>query len=98
MRSICFFPFMNLGQRPGWLASREERVQNGVVMEHERKASDFLYAERVFRATERAMGRAASIVDEDLKGGLNTLATIASIAPFGPRLLLPDCIQWAGGV
>lgn len=51
-------------------------------MEHERKASDVLYAAQVFRATERAMGRAASVAHEDLKQGLNTLATIASIAPF----------------
>ena len=51
-------------------------------MEHERKASDALYAAQVFRATERAMGRAASLAHEDLKQGLNTLATIASIAPF----------------
>lgn len=51
-------------------------------MVNERKASDVLYAARVFRATERAMGRAASVAHEDLKQGLNTLATIASIAPF----------------
>jgi len=48
-------------------------------MEHERKAR---YAEQVFRATERAMGRAGSAAHEDLKQGLNTLATIASVAPF----------------
>lgn len=48
-------------------------------MEHDRTASE---AAQVFRATERAMGRAASLVHEDLKQGLNTLATIASIAPL----------------
>jgi hypothetical protein len=51
-------------------------------MEHERRASDVLYAEQVFRATERGMERAASVAHEDLKQGLNTLATIASIGPF----------------
>jgi len=51
-------------------------------MEHERKASEFLYAAQVFRTTERAMGRAASLAHEDLRQGLNTLATLASIAPF----------------
>ncbi len=64
------------------LPSCGEWVQNGVEMEHERKASDVLSAAQVFRATERAMGRAASVAHEDLKEGLNTLATIASIAPF----------------
>ncbi len=51
-------------------------------MERDRKASDVPYTEQVFRATERAMGRAASVAHEDLKQGLNTLATITSIAPF----------------
>jgi hypothetical protein len=51
-------------------------------MEHERKSSDVIHAGQAFRATERAMARAASITHEDLKQGLNTLATLASIAPF----------------
>ena len=59
-----------------------EWLQNGVEMERDRKASDGLYAGQVFRATRRAMGRAASAAHEDLKQGLNTLATITSIAPF----------------
>ena len=41
-----------------------------------------LYAKQVIRATERAMEHAAMAAHEDLKHGLNTLATITSIAPF----------------
>lgn len=44
--------------------------------------TDVLYAKQAIRATERAMGRAAVAAHEDLKQGLNTLATIASVAPF----------------
>jgi hypothetical protein len=46
------------------------------------QAPGVLYAKQVIRATERAMGRAAVAAHEDLKHGLNTLATITSIAPF----------------
>ena len=51
-------------------------------MEHDQQASDVLYTEQVFRATEMAMERAGSAAHENLKQGLNTLATITSIAPF----------------
>jgi hypothetical protein len=51
-------------------------------MEHDQQAIDILFTRQVFRATERAMERAACAAHEDLKAGLNTLATIASIAPF----------------
>lgn len=46
------------------------------------KASDALYAKQVLRATERAMECAAAVAHEDLKQGLNTLATITCIAPL----------------
>jgi hypothetical protein len=51
-------------------------------METDPHPTDVLYAKQVIRATERAMGRAAVAAHEDLKHGLNTLATITSIAPF----------------
>ena len=51
-------------------------------MEHEPGASNVLYTGQVFRATARAMERAASTAHEHLKRGLNTLATVASIAKF----------------
>jgi hypothetical protein len=51
-------------------------------MEHGQKTVDALHARRVLRASERAMGRAASVAHQDLKHGLNTLATITCLAPF----------------
>lgn len=51
-------------------------------MEHDGKVSDVAYAKQALRATERAMARAASVAHEDLKRGLNTLATITCLAPF----------------
>src|ERR1043166_2744586 len=41
-----------------------------------------LYSKQILRATERAMERAAAIAHEDLKRGLNTLATIIGVAPL----------------
>ena len=46
------------------------------------KALGVLYAKQLIRATERAMERAAVAAYEDLKRGLNPLATVTSIAPF----------------
>jgi len=46
------------------------------------KALGVLYAKQLIRATERAMERAAVAAHEDLKRGLNPLATVTSIAPF----------------
>jgi hypothetical protein len=51
-------------------------------MAHGQPESDVLYTKQVYRETERAMERAASAVHDDLKHGLNTLATITCIAPF----------------
>jgi len=51
-------------------------------MAEDQLASDILYSKQVYRATERAMERAASAVHADLKQGLNTLATITCVAPF----------------
>jgi biopolymer transport protein TolQ len=51
-------------------------------MAEDQLASDILYTKQVYRATERAMERAASAVHADLKHGLNTLATITCVAPF----------------
>jgi biopolymer transport protein ExbB/TolQ len=51
-------------------------------MEDDRKTVNVLYAKQVLRASERAMGRAASLAHEDLKHGLNTLATNTCIATF----------------
>jgi len=51
-------------------------------MQHERKTPDALYARRVLGASERAMGRAASLEHQDLKHGFNTLATITCLAPL----------------
>jgi biopolymer transport protein ExbB/TolQ len=51
-------------------------------MEPDPKALGILYAKQVIRATERATERAAVAAHEDLKRGLNPLATITSIAPF----------------
>lgn len=51
-------------------------------MAHDQEANDLLYTEQVYRATERAMERAASSVHDDLKHGLNSLATIMCVAPF----------------
>jgi biopolymer transport protein TolQ len=57
-------------------------VRMELTMKHERKVANVRYTGQVFRATERAMERAASVAQEDFKRGLNNLATIASIAPF----------------
>jgi MotA/TolQ/ExbB proton channel family len=46
------------------------------------KGPGVLFARQVIRATERAMERAAVAAHEDLKRGLNPLATVTSIAPF----------------
>jgi hypothetical protein len=51
-------------------------------MAQDQLASDVLYTQQVYRATERAMSRAASAVHADLNHGLNTLATITCVAPF----------------
>ena len=51
-------------------------------MGRDQQASDVLYARQVLQATERAMECAACVAHEDLKQGLNTLATITCIAPF----------------
>ena len=51
-------------------------------MDADHQPMDAPYAKQVIRATERAMGRAAAAAHEDLKHGLNTLATITCIAPF----------------
>lgn len=59
-----------------------EWVQNGTVMEPDPQPIGALYAKQVVQATERAMGRSAVAVHQDLKRGLNTLATITSVAPF----------------
>ena len=46
------------------------------------KELESLFARQVIRATEQAMERAAVAAHENLKCGLNPLATITSIAPF----------------
>ena len=51
-------------------------------MGQDQVATEVLYTRQVYRATERAMERAASAVHADLKHGLNTLATITCVAPF----------------
>jgi hypothetical protein len=51
-------------------------------MEMNRQAGEALYAKQVLRAAERAMERAAMTIHDDLKRGLNPMATITSIAPF----------------
>jgi hypothetical protein len=51
-------------------------------MYNNRQRDNGLYSKQVLGATERAMGRAAAIAHEDLKRGLNTLATIICVAPL----------------
>jgi hypothetical protein len=51
-------------------------------MGRDQQSGDALYARQVLQATERAMECAAAVSHEDLKHGLNTLATITCIAPL----------------
>ena len=46
------------------------------------KALGVLYAKQLIGATERTMERVAVAAHEELKRGLNPLATVTSIAPF----------------
>jgi hypothetical protein len=76
--------------------------QNGTEMYNDRQQPEVLYARQVLGATERAMARAGSMAHEDLKRGLNTLATIACAAPLAGVLgtlfgLICDTFLGAGG-
>lgn len=51
-------------------------------MDPEQSTGDVLYAKQVLGATGRAMECAAAVAHEDLQHGLNTLATLASLAPL----------------
>jgi hypothetical protein len=57
-------------------------VHNGTVIPPDPQEVGALHARQVLRATEQAMGRAAVAVHEDLKQGLNTLATLTCVAPL----------------
>ncbi len=53
-----------------------------MVMPPDPRQVGVLQARQVIEATEQAMGRAAVAVHEDLKQGLNTLATLTCVAPL----------------
>ena len=51
-------------------------------MQPDPQQSGVVHARLVLRATEQAMAGAATVVHEDLKHGLNTLATLTCVAPL----------------
>ncbi len=51
-------------------------------MYSDRQEGDRRYAKQVLGTTEQAMARTAAIAHEELKHGLNTIATLTCLAPF----------------